>query len=191
MSDELAKVEALPEVDEIEAREDWRVTTLQGADWALSRISDIEAELAEDSALAAAHLTRIRALLEKKRERAERGIAYFRSRLEGFARDNKETLLKGGRSKSRKLFHGSIGWKSARGGLKVDDEATLLAWCQAQPVEAGLIRYTEAVNKNALKAFAEANKLIPPGCVEEQATEEFYVKTTSLALAKGDANGDE
>jgi phage host-nuclease inhibitor protein Gam len=168
---------------------DWRVTDISGADWALARVAEMELEIEANEELGARAITQIEERVRKMNDQAMRGVTFFRARIEEFARANREALLGGGKKKSRKLVHGSIGWRSSPAGLKVEDEAKLLAWAQAQPVELGLVRIKEEPNIAGIKAYAAANKVIPPGMAEAVVEEKLEIKAQPVGLLKGDKDG--
>lgn len=152
-------------VDEVEpsVTEVWCVSDLTSADWALSRLADLEREQAENRALEAAAISRIKLKAELLNEKLGRGVAFFRSRIEAYAETHRAELLGGGKKKSRALLHGTIGWRKTGGGLEVKDEAALLAWAQSQPAESGVLRIKESPALDEIgKAFKRTGE-IPPG----------------------------
>lgn len=169
----------------------WTIESLGSADWALSRVGDLEAEIAENESIAAEAIARIEERTRLLNERANRGVRFFRGKLAEYAEAHRAELLKGGKAKSRKLLHGQIAWRAKGGGLVVTDAAALLAWAQRQPAELELTRVKEEPALAAIKAHAEANGLIPPGMTATESTDELKITATGLGLVKGNGNGDE
>lgn len=162
-------------------REGWRVENLSSADWALSRIADLEEELAENNVVLEQAMARIRSRTEKLNEQITKGITFFRSALAAYAHEHRDALLKGGKKKSRSLLHGSIGWKQAGGDLKVQDRDALLVWARTQPVEKEFVRIKEEPAVDAVKRHFKLTGEVPPGCEVEPEREDFTVKTTKAA----------
>jgi len=170
MSEEIPDLE-----DGIAVPETWTIQDLATADWALSRIADLEREIAENESLAETAIARIKLRTELLNERASKGLAFFRSRIEGYAQANREHLIPG-KKKTRSLLHGSISWRSTPERLKVVDASATLTWAQTQPIEAGLIRIKEELDKPALNALFKSTGEMPPGTELEPAKEELQIK---------------
>jgi phage host-nuclease inhibitor protein Gam len=167
-------------------RDGWSINSLSSADWALSRVSDLEAELAENNAVAEEAIARIQSRADKLNERVQKGITFFRSALAAYAYAHRDELLKGGKKKSRALLHGSLGWKKAGGDLKVQDREALLAWARTQPVEKAFLRIKEEPAVDEVKRHFKASGEIPPGCDVEPEREDFVVKTIKPGAAQGE-----
>lgn len=159
-----------------EARPGWHIPDLGALDWALSRVADLEREQAENLELERAAIERIRLRTLRLNESAARGVAFFGGRIREYAELHRAELLGGGKKKSRKLLHGTVGWRSKGGGLSVTDAEALLAWARAQPVEAEVLRIKEDPALKAIKALFEATGEVPDGCDVEPETEEFNLK---------------
>jgi len=155
----------------------WQVRTLGDADWCLERMAALEREQRENTEAAEERIEMIRARNENLNARLARGVEFFRRRLQTFADAHRDELLMGGKKKSRALMHGSIGWRKAGGGLVVKDEAALLEWARKQPVEAEVLRVTEAPAIGAIKALFRTTGEVPPGADVEPERDEFQVKT--------------
>lgn len=164
--------------------ERWEIDSLATADWALSRIADLEQEIAENDAVLEEHIARLRAKNDALNARAQRGMEFFTWHLQRWAEMNRETLLKGGKRKSRALHHGSIGWRKRPGGLQVIDSSTLLAWAEKQPAELGLVRYTAAPAVREIREWVEKQEeleSLPPGLEVVEPKDEFVVKAVRQA----------
>lgn len=167
-----------------DVREGWHILDLATADWTLSRLADLQQEIAENRKLEEEAILRIRGRATKLQERAERGIAFFESRLREYAESHREELLKGGKKKSRNLMHGSIGWRKAGGGLSVVDPAALLAWAREQPVELELLRIKEEPALAAIKVLHSTTGEVPPGTDLKPEFEEFIAKPLEASDGK-------
>lgn len=167
-----------------EARDGWHISDLAGADWALSRIADLQQEISENEALEEAALLRLKSRAALLNERARRGIEFFTSRLREYAETHRDELLKGGKKKSRALMNGSIGWAKKGGGLAVLDADELLGWASTQPAEKGFVRVKSAPALDAIKEHVKATGEIPPGTDLKPEFEEFIAKPTEPAKGK-------
>ncbi len=161
----------------------WKPSTLAGLDWCLRRLAEIDAEREEAQRIAEVEIAHIRMRLSSIEDKCTRGDAYFRERAAEYVATHRDELLKGGKAKSRKLLHGSVGWRKFGGGLTVFDEAALLTWCQAQPVEAGVLRIKETPVIPEVKKLFKASGEIPPGCDVEPEGEELFLKPALSAEA--------
>lgn len=175
-------------------RAGWRVDSVSSLDWALARKAALEAEMETNEALVSEAIDRLQARLNELNDQAMRGVRFFDQRINEYAQANKEELLGGGKKKSRKLPHGTVGWRKSPGGLEVVDEAALLAWAQAQPVELALTRVEEKPNLKVIKAYAEDHSteeaaFIPPGTKVKEEVEKFYIEAEPVGLLKGGNNG--
>lgn len=174
--------EAYQDEQDEKVSEAWMVTSLEECDWALSRIADLEAEQEENERIAAAAIQRIKDRLAGMNAKAERGVRFFSGKVQAFAERERDLLLKGGKKRSRELVHGVIGWRASRGGLKVTDEAKLLAWARAQPVESEVLRVKEEPALSVIGEHFERTGEVPDGMEPKEASEAFFVK------AKGSVN---
>lgn len=158
---------------------DWRISDLATADWALSRVGDLQREIDENEALAEAARDRITLKTQILNERVHRGVEFFKRHLEAFAQSHRELLLGGGKKKSRSMLHGSLGFRKAGGGLEVQDREALLDWARLQPIESGVLRITEEPNLVEIKREFKRMGELPPGTDLAPETEEVVIKAES------------
>jgi phage host-nuclease inhibitor protein Gam len=182
MSQESVEVEPYQEES---ISQDWRIQDLSTADWALSRVADLERELEENEEVAKAAIARIEARKQLLNEKVERGLRFFRSHLAAFAQEHRSALLGGGKKKSRSLLHGTLGWKKSGGRLEVRDRAALLEWARLQPVELGFLRITEAPALDEIQRQFKLTGEVPPGTDVQPEVEEVVIK----AAMTGESNG--
>lgn len=156
---------------EPERAEGWRIEHIAQADWALEKLAETKYRLDEIEEMEATAIERIRARATKLREEPTRDAAFFESHLRLWAENNRNTLLTG-KAKSRKLLHGSVGWRTKPMGLEVKDLAALLEW--ARPRD--LVRIKEEPQMDAIRGHFKAVGEIPPGTDVKPETETFYVK---------------
>jgi phage host-nuclease inhibitor protein Gam len=163
----------------------WSITTLGSADWALSRVAECEAESREILAQAAEAKRRIDQRADSLRLRAERGIAFFKFKLLGYAETHRAELIRGAK-KSRDFVHGRIGWRTKPEKLVVKDSDALAAWLAAQPIESGLYRVKVEPEMKALQQLFKTQGEIPPGCDVEPSSETITItaEAPERALAK-------
>jgi phage host-nuclease inhibitor protein Gam len=169
-----------------EVRGAWSIETLGSADWALSRLAECEAESREILAQAAEAKRRIDERANHVRLKAERGIAFFKFKLLGFAETHRALMLGTGSKKSRDFIHGRIGWRTKAERLVVKDEAALLEWLAAQPIESGLYRLKIEPEMKALQHLFKQGE-VPPGMEVEPSQESITItaEAPEVALAKG------
>lgn len=164
----------------------WKIETVTSLDWAMSRLCALQLELAD---LAEQERARVAAIEERAHllaQKAERGVAFFESMISEYAHRNRDTLLGGGRKKSREVLSGTVGWRTKPGRLVVLDKEALGAWLERQAPDAGLYRIRLDPDLAALKAHYEATGTIPPGTEWQDETETFFVKTQPLDILKGE-----
>jgi phage host-nuclease inhibitor protein Gam len=174
----------IPVVDGL--AQSWQVSTLDECDWALSRLADLEREIAEVEAIAAKRIAEIKGRAQALTEKARKDAEFFRSRVEVFAESRQKELLGTGKKKSRALLHGVLSWRKVGGGLVVADPDRLLAWAQAQPIESGVLRISEAPDLKAIKARHEKDGVIPDGMDLSEERDELTIKAVSSEADHGD-----
>lgn len=155
--------------------ESWQVTDLGSLDWTLSRIADLEREVEENDKLAALAIDRIKVRTEALNERAQKGVDWFRTKATAYVEEHKSELLGGGKKKSRTLLHGIIGWRKTGGKLEVKEPEVALEWARSQPVETGVLRIVEQLDKKAVNAIHEKTGEVPPGCDVSPDAEELKI----------------
>lgn len=160
----------------------WRVTDLLSLDWALEQVAGLERQTAENKEMADRARIRIAAWEATQNEQLARRAAFFKSRVEEFARDNRPGLLVG-KKKSRSFPHGVVQFRSKGGGLVVVDKDAALEWARSQPVELGLVRIKEELAVKEFRAHCEPNGVVPPGCEWADETETVVVTAAGDALA--------
>jgi phage host-nuclease inhibitor protein Gam len=181
-----ADLEAYEDVENPEVRGGgWKIETIQSADWALARLSELQAEADSIDEQAKAGVARIRARAEALKAKVARGIGYFEFKLLEYAETHRKAMLGGGKKKSRSFIHGTVGWrtKNKGGRLVVEDAKALEAWLVAQPVERGLFRQKIEPELRALQALFADTGEIPPGCNVEEEIDEPYVKVEAPETA--------
>lgn len=176
---------AIATTTEVEADEHWTIDGPSSLNWALERMSEQQAQIDENDALAKEAVERIRARLEECNAPARRSLAYFEGQIKLYAESHRGELIGGGKKKSRALPAGTIGWRKSGGKIVIMDEAACLAWARQQPIEADLVRVKVEPNKTAINDWFKANGEVPPGCELEPEAEAIYIKPEPLALNLG------
>lgn len=159
-----------------ETPEGWRVQSVADLDFALLRIRELEAEVADAEAIRDTRIAEIQARTERLTKRARWLAGFFRSHITAYAQEHREELLGHGRKKSREFIHGSVAWRRKGGGLAVTDREALLAWARAQPVEAELVRAKEEPALDAIKRHYAATGEVPGGMDLDPERDEIVVK---------------
>lgn len=163
----------------------WTPLNLQDLDWCLRRIAELEAEIAENNAVAAARIAEVKARTEKLNATAQRGVEFFENCARTFAEQNRELLLKGGKKKSRALPSGTVGWRKSGGRARKADEAALLEWARQQPVEKGFVRIAEEPAWDVIKTHVELTGEDVPGVEFEPEGEELQIKPSKAGTDNG------
>lgn len=179
---------ALNEAEEIEAL-GIPLKSLEDADYVLELISDLRRQVAENGRVEAAGIARLKARTELLNAPLERRAAHLESELRAWAEANRPALLSG-KAKSRKLHHGSIGWRRSGGGLSVIDPAALLAWAKAHRTSGTivLVRTKEEPGMAEIKKLCAATGEIPDGTEPLPERDEFFCKVDEfMATTKEEA----
>jgi hypothetical protein len=140
----------------------WRIETEDAAEWALRRKAEHDQEIARIKAQAAAAKAWIDRRTEKLVQEAEKGASFFEAVIHEWLCRCRSTILRG-KTKSKKLLFGTVGFKASREKLEYDDEKKALEWARAQGVEAGLYRVEFKLEKDAVKLWAKSKGIVPPG----------------------------
>lgn len=157
--------------------ESWTVGNLVDLDWALARMADIKREQEENERLETVAVQRIQLRTQLLNERLSKAAEFFMAQVTSYAQAHRKELLGNGDKKSRKLLHGVVSWRTVPEKLKVIDPGATLEWATRQPVEAGLIRIREEIEKKALDAHFKKTGELPNGTQLEPAREEFKIET--------------
>lgn len=184
-NENLSEVEVLARESSVETYVDeerptvtelWSPSTIEEADWALSRLLDAQTEQAEIERLHAAAVARLEERKAQLLKKPQHAMRFFEGSIRKFAEANRKELLKGGKAKSRKLMFGELGWKKTGGQPVKTDEKALLEWARSQPVESEFLRVKEEPNWSEIKkAIAKTGEAVP-GTDFEPESETFYVK---------------
>lgn len=155
--------------------EAWQVTDLHLADAALARLGELERERAEDGELTKRAVERILLRQQLRNEKRERGIAFYRVRLEAYAATHRAELLTG-KKKSRELPNGVISWRKVPEGLEVRDPVALLEWARNQPIESGVLRIKEEAALGEITKAFRATGEVPPGTEVKPESEKLSIE---------------
>lgn len=156
----------------------YSITTSAGADWALLRLAECEAQVEAVKAQADAAVQRVREREVVLVGKAQRGADYFRALLLEYARVNRAAILGHGKRKSRDYMHGRISYRATGGRLVVVDEAALVAWLVEQP-DPELVRTKISPNLKAIQELFKATGEVPPGCEYVSEVESITVDATA------------
>jgi phage host-nuclease inhibitor protein Gam len=175
---------AVAEVD-TGAPEGWRVDSLESLDWALSRMADLQEEMAENERLLKEAIQRARLKTMALNERLAKGLDFFERQVRSYVEPHKQLLLKSGKKKTRVFLHGSISWRTKSARLEVKDAEAALEWARTQPVESGVLRIKEELDKRAVGALHEKTGELPPGCELTEETEELSINPIQGGITDG------
>lgn len=150
------------------------------ADWALSRMCEIQEYLADVDAQAKLATDRIAQRVTELKRAPSNDLAFMQGALLDYAAGHKEALLGAGRKKSCDFVHGRIGWRKKGGKLKVTDPDQLREWAIAEAAKdptQGLVRVKIEPAVDAIKAYVAERQMVPPGMEWEDERDEAYVQT--------------
>ena len=163
-----AEVEALIADAPGEDKEAFVPTDAAGVDWVLAKMA---------AARAAAKLIREQGeAMAREEERKAEALAWkFGPAIQTWA--NNELLgedghYKKGNAKSKKLWHGIVGYKQKPAGVDITDPAAVLAHVKENLTEA----YREGVDKAALTKYLLETGEVLDGVTFRPAEDEFYIK---------------
>lgn len=142
-------VDSVPEgllLADDEARAAYRIPDDGAAGWALRKLADAEARIAEVTQIAQGEHDRIEAWHEQATKRPQADAAYFRGLLADYARRQREE----GR-KSIVLPYGKVSTRPAGGTIAATDNPAFIAWAE-QAGRDDLIHYSAKPNLAAIKA---------------------------------------
>lgn len=173
----------------------WQPTTLTDVDWLLETMGEIDAEAAQNQALADAATQRILERLDAANAKLKRRRDYLEGLARHYAQEHRTEIIRG-KGKTRKLPNGDLSWRKTGGRLKLDEtpdaEEKLLAWAMAQEEhgEVGLVRVKREPALKEIQAHCGGTKdkpqFIPPGTHYEELDEwgKLDVTPATEALAK-------
>ena len=166
----------------------WRIPDEGAAEWALRKQYEAEEEIRRITAAHAAERARLQAqiavidgrVMEITAGQRQRSVFFEAVLLEWMSRCR--TAIVQGKTKSRKFLYGTLGWRGAPEVLEYDNEPAALEWAREQGMEAGLYRIEVKLEKDAVKRYAKANDVIPPGAHWKGGTDTPYVRVETPAI---------
>lgn len=162
----------------VEAGERFVIDSIDKAVWAVGKIKERRAELAEVDAFVERQIMQIKAWREKKAESIGNDVMFFEALLKPYA----AAQVEGKKTKSVKLPNGILSFKKSEPRFTKDDSA-LLAFVKKNAPE--YVNIKESVNWAEFKKelhFADAGKMVTvdgeivPGVVYETKEDSFTVK---------------
>jgi len=169
--------------EEIAAKGPWQIEGPDSCDWALGKLAEARAQVAEIERQAEA----ARAVIESRRAAILRRIggevAFFESAILTYAQTHRADIVNGKR-KSKDYLHGRIAFRAKAGRLVIEDAAALAAWLDTRSIEEGLSRVKTEPVKAALDAYFERTNDLPPGCKYELPTESITAETVEVPALK-------
>jgi phage host-nuclease inhibitor protein Gam len=148
------------------------------ASWAIARILEAEAGIAERTALAESFKARIDQWLDSANSQATDSIDYLSFLLEPYV---KEEVAKQYKSRSLTLPTGTASLRKLPDRLEITDGALALAYCETEHPEAIVIK--KELNKTVLKDLILKQAEPIPGVEAEIGPDKLYVKPLKLKAA--------
>jgi hypothetical protein len=137
-------------------------------DWRLRRIAQERAEIARNTAVAQAEIARYQQWLEDANSSHHATIAWLESQLREVAR-----VYDFHGKKSRKLPHGTIGFRQQGGRTTILNMEAAIAFAREHAIP---VKVTETVSTTAIKEYIESTGETLPFVEVEPKVDAFYVK---------------
>lgn len=96
---------------------EWRIDSMEKADWALGKISIARKKMQQNADYVQSQIEKLQVWLEKMNQEQESTIAFFEGKLMPYLEDE----LKGGKKKSIKLPNGTAGFRKTTRTIKNDE----------------------------------------------------------------------
>ncbi len=157
-------------------KERWKVQGLDTLDWAMRRLAESRRFIAENDAVAAAAIARIKQKTEKLNAASAHDAAFFEGVIEEYVRANRKTLIGIGSKKSRSFPHGTVSFRKTGGRPVIGDKETLLHWARSQPIESNFVRFKEELAWDVVKKHVEETGEDIPGVDTEPESETFKIE---------------
>jgi len=148
------------------------------ASWAIARILEAEAGIAQRSALAESYKARIDQWLDSANKQDIDSISYLSFLLEPYVKDEVAKLYK---SRTLSLPTGTASLRKLPDRLEITDSTAALAYCEAEHPEAVIIK--KELNKSILKDLILKQAEPIPGVEAELGPDKLYVKPLKLKAA--------
>jgi phage host-nuclease inhibitor protein Gam len=135
----------IQEVEQLEGKEQFKVTNIDQANWCLRKISALKKKQKENEELAKAEIERIQKWLDKENKQLDDSLKFFEGLLEEYA------IVQRQKDSKFKLStpYGKVGFRKQQPKWNYDDEKLLNFLKQADKTE--FVRIKEEVNKSELK----------------------------------------
>jgi hypothetical protein len=158
------------------AAECFTVDSLDKASWAVSKILEAEARIAQRAELAREFKSRIDTWLESANRQDNDSISYLSILLEPYVKDEVSKLYK---SRTLSLPTGLASLRKLPDRLEITDNAEALAYCEAEHPEAVIIK--KELDKSVLKDLILKQAEPVPGVEAELGPDKLYVKPLKTA----------
>ncbi|MDR0287844.1 MAG: host-nuclease inhibitor Gam family protein [Clostridiales bacterium] len=157
------------------ATDGFTIDNLNKASWAVAKILEADARMAQRSGLAKEFKSRIDAWLESANQQDEDSISYLSFLLEPYV---KNEISKLHNSKTLSLPTGTASFRKLPDRLDITDNATALTYCEAEHPEAVIIK--KELDKSILKNLILKQAEPIPGIEAELGMDKLYVKPLKL-----------
>lgn len=161
--------EALAELESGPAPESFDLSWLE---YQLERIAELEKAMAQNEAVVAQAMERLKLRHEKVQEPLRNEKERLEAAVRGYAEVHRKALLVGKR-KSRALPAGKVGWRWKPEKLEVLQKGALHVWAE----ERHFIRTVEEPDMKAIRDYFQRTGEVPEGCEVRPPEETFYVST--------------
>jgi phage host-nuclease inhibitor protein Gam len=148
------------------------------ASWAIARILETEAGIAQRTSLAESYKARIDQWLTSANKQDNDSISYLSFLLEPYVKDEVAKLYK---SRTLSLPTGTASLRKLPDRLEITDSSTALAYCEAEHPEAVIIK--KELDKSILKDLILKQAEPIPGVEAELGPDKLYVKPLKLKAA--------
>ena len=157
------------------ATDGFTIDNLNKASWAVSKILEAEARIAQRTGLAKEFKSRIDVWLDSASKQDEDSISYLSFLLEPYV---KNEISKLHNSKTLSLPTGTASFRKLPDRLEIMDNSTALTYCEAEHPEAVIIK--KELDKSILKDLILKQAEPIPGIEAELGIDKLYVKPLKI-----------
>ncbi len=168
------------EEEEKPLAQDFKVDSLEKADWAMRKIGRAEAEIDRFTELAKDMKARIDARLALITGHHQKTIEAMSYLLRPWA---EVEIARSGKARSFKLISGVVGFRQSPERLEVEDADSVISWLESNHRE-DCIRLKKEVDKTQVKDLIKETGQLPDGCSLKQGDITFFAKPEPPMLEK-------
>ena len=173
------------EEDRAVERRPWRIETTEQAEWAMRKLAQMRARIAEVDRLAKYWAAEIAQWADQERKAPSRTAAFFEGVLKDYGRRKREAE----KMATVRLPSGSVASRKGGGRVAISDEIAVMKWAKTLPKDkqAEIIKVKESLRVSAIQKLVSVTKdgavvadggEIVPGLIVQPETVTFTVTPT-------------